>query len=714
MTDPKGALHWRELRWQRPLDPVRSLGLLRQWAADQASPHLVLETWGGPDGVHYLIGATDSVLATVSRQIAQLLPGTTLSKPTADRPSLRTATSVRASTRHRALRSDDPVLGVRALLTALLAAGKGESLVLQLVLGPRRIPLAVPNTSPSSVVAPWWQIAWHGNGGQIDGEKRSALRAKVADHGFACTLRLGVDAAKPPRRRALLIGLMAALRTTESPGLQLRLVRDRISRAEQGERPWRWPLRLGVPELVGLLGWPLGDDDLPGQPAAHPRPLAPAPGTTGKERVIGVATASNPDVRLVLPVKAALHHLHVLGPTGTGKSTLLAGLIGQDITAGRGVVVIEPKDLVDEVLTRIPESRWNDVVLLDPLDSAPVGLNPLAARGRRPELVADNLLTIFKQLYGKDIGPRSADILYAGLLTLARRPDASLVMLPLLLTNPGFRRSLTSSVSVQDPIVLGPFWAGFDNWSDAERATAIAPVMNKLRPLLRSNVRAVLGQQHPRFDLGEVFSRRRVLLVPLKRGLLGADGAALIGSLVVGELWQATLARTAVPAERRHPVMVTIDEVQDFLRLPTDLGDALAQARGLGVAFTLAHQYLSQLPRPMRAAVMANTRSKICFQLPDDDARAMARGHGELTAADFSAVGEYAVYASLFAAGQSTNYASARTLPPATATSDPDVIRAISRARYGQPLDEVEAGFANLLDGATADLGATGRRRRPV
>ena len=59
----------------------------------------------------------------------------------------------------------------------------------------------------------------------------------------------------------------------------------------------------------------------------------------------------------------------------------------------------------------------------------------------RPELVADNLLTIFKQLYGKYIGPRSADILYASLLTLAQRDDASLVTLPLLLTNAGVRRS---------------------------------------------------------------------------------------------------------------------------------------------------------------------------------------------------------------------------------------------------------------------------------
>ena len=70
----------------------------------------------------------------------------------------------------------------------------------------------------------------------------------------------------------------------------------------------------------------------------------------------------------------SLQHLHVLGPTGTGKSTLLLNLIVQDIAAGRGVVVIDPKgDLVEEVLRRVPEERADDVVVLDPADETAAG-----------------------------------------------------------------------------------------------------------------------------------------------------------------------------------------------------------------------------------------------------------------------------------------------------------------------------------------------------
>ncbi len=114
----------------------------------------------------------------------------------------------------------------------------------------------------------------------------------------------------------------------------------------------------------------------------------------------------------------------------------------------------------------------------------------------------------------------------------------------------------------------------------------------------------------------------------------------------------------------------------------------------------------------MRGALLANARSRVCFQLPHDDAVVMAKGHPELAPEDFTALGQYEVYASLYAGGRVTPYASGRTLPPSPAVSEADELRQRSRERYGQPLNEVEAGFAELLASADVPLGATGRRRR--
>lgn len=706
-------LVWRQLHWPRPLEAAGAVAVMRAWAADQRSPIIVLEARASAAGIRYLLGCAPSALASVQRRLTTAIPAVQLTEPAADRVAVTAAGRLKLSTRHRALRTDNPETAIRQILGALTQVGKGELLVLQLVLGPRRIPLAVSNHSPSSIVMPWYQVAWQGNRGTVDGEKRAALRDKVGDHGFAATLRIGALAATPERRRSLMVSLFSAIRVSEAPGLQARLIRDHPSRLNTATPPpWRWPLRLNASEAVALTGWPIGDQELPGQPPLHPKQVAPAQLAVPGERVIGTALAPGVSGQLGYSVTDALRHSWVVGPNGTGKTTLLLNLIDQDLRAGRAVVVIEPKDLIRDLLSRIPESRQDDVVLLDCTDESPVGINPLIRHGRSPDVVADGLLATFQALYGDGLGPRSTDILANCLNVLARRDDASLVMLPLLLTNPGFRRSLTQQVIRQDPIAAGPFWAWFEALSDDARSQVIAPLSNKLRPLLRPALRAVLAQRSPRFNIRQVLTENKVLLVPLQKGVLGPDTAQLLGALVTSELWLAIRERAGVPANQRTPVMVYLDEVQDFLRLPTDLSDALATSRSLGAGWHLAHQYRDQLSPSMRAAFEANARSRICFQLNASDARAMAAGQNVIAPEDFGALPAYHVYAALLRRNSLQPWASGVTLPAPKLCSDPASIRARSRQRYGQPLASVEADFAGLLDTAGSSNPATGRRRR--
>lgn len=727
MTSVSSPMRWWQVVWSRPLTEDLAARVVKGWASDQRSPLVVLEARGHAGRLSYLLGSPGTDAGVVVEALQSLCPDVVLIPLREHRPVVTTAGKVKLSTPHRAVTTADLPGQTRGVMAALARARADEHLALQVILGPRRVPLAVPTQSPSSVVAPWYQVAWNGNGQTIDSEKRTALRTKVSEAGFACTIRLGVTAPTPRRRELLLLGLMAALRASEAPGVQLRLRREAANRLTAATTPWRWPLRLGVHEVLALSGWPISTpgktDDLPGLPPSHPVALPPLPVTAKADRVLAVSTAPGPVRPLHLPIREQLKHLHVLGPTGVGKSTLLAHLALADIEAGRGLVVIEPKGaLVDDILARIPKHRQDDVVVLDPADTlAPVGLNPLAGgHGRRPEVVVDALLAVFHQLWADAWGPRTQDILHAALLTLARRPDASLVMLPLLLTNPGFRRSITQAAVRDDPVALGSFWAWYEQLSDAERAVVIAPVMNKLRAfLLRPSMRAVVGQVSPRFTLRQVFTERKILLVPLSKGTVGPEAAALLGSLVVADLWQATLERTGVPEAKRHPVHVIIDEVQDYLRLPTDLADALAQARGLGVGFTLAHQYLDQLPQSMRSAVLGNARSRVCFHLPPSDAAVMAKGHPELTPDDFTALGAFQVYASLqgneATHGRSDRYVSGRTQPLPPATAAPGQLRRLSRERYGRPLSDIEAELADLAGTARAgqDEPTTGRRPNP-
>ena len=70
--------------------------------------------------------------------------------------------------------------------------------------------------------------------------------------------------------------------------------------------------------------------------------------------------------------------------------------------------------------------------------------------------------------------------------------------------------------------------------------------------LFRPGLRGILGQSHPKFQLTDLFSQRKIVLVPLNRGTVGAESARLLGSLVVGLTWTLAVSRANVAPERRH------------------------------------------------------------------------------------------------------------------------------------------------------------------
>ena len=75
-------------------------------------------------------------------------------------------------------------------------------------------------------------------------------------------------------------------------------------------------------------------------------------------------------------------------------------------------------------------------------------------------------------------------------------------------------------------------------------------------------MRRALGQAEPRFQLHQVFTERKILLVTLASGSLGPETAQLFGALLLADLWQQALTRSRISAEKRHPVMLYVDEFQ--------------------------------------------------------------------------------------------------------------------------------------------------------
>jgi hypothetical protein len=588
---------------------------------------------------------------------------------------------VRIRQRNLGLSLDTSGAALRALYAALSGAvGKGDVLVLQVILGASVPPQPLPASTPDPNLSLFDLITKGSRPAPL--EIRADLRDKLAQYRFRATIRIGVTAPSPVRRRLLIHAVLAALRQLQTGSTRIDLVSDRPELVDEAVIPAKKPLRLTAAEALCLVGWPTGETALPGMPPIYPRLIAPPSGhEPSTERVFATTSAPGPSLPVGVSMKDAVRHSHVMGPNGVGKSTVLLNLIAADIAAGRSVVVIDAKrDLAMDVLTVIPERRAGDVVVLDPISPDPVGLNPLAGAGEQAPLVADRLLAVFRSLFPSAFGPRTSDAVHASLLTLAGRDGSTLADLPRLLTDDSYRRGFTRDIT---DLSLIEFWAQYEAISVGARSAMIGPVLTRLRQfLLRPSLRAVLDQPAPRFDLRDLFTKPRILVVPLNRGLLGPVAAELVGSLLVSQLWQLTLARADVPKEQRRPVSIYLDEAQMFVKHESDLGEALEQSRSMNVAWHLAHQHRAQMPASLLAGIAANARNKIQFQADPVDAAAVTK-HSALTPEDVMKLPPFHVYVDLMNSGVQSGWFSAVTLPPPAAISNPDAVLAESRARYG-------------------------------
>lgn len=115
----------------------------------------------------------------------------------------------------------------------------------------------------------------------------------------------------------------------------------------------------------------------------------------------GATNYHNRDVRFGIKQPDRLAHIHVIGKTGTGKSTLLETLFLQDVEADRGCALIDPHgDLASRLAAYIPPKREADLVYIDlPNPQQPYGYNPLTyVSPERRSLVASGILELFQKM----------------------------------------------------------------------------------------------------------------------------------------------------------------------------------------------------------------------------------------------------------------------------------------------------------------------------
>ncbi len=518
-------------------------------------------------------------------------------------------------------------------------------------------------------------------------------KEKHSDHTYKVVGRLASRAGSAAEGKRLIRRIYAALGSMNAFGVTFaqRNIRSLkvSSQMFNRESPFHYRSLVNATELATLLALPAGNPGVPGLPQGRSRHL-PADGSIPSTGVI-VASSNFPGAERPLAMSPLdlTRHVHILGATGTGKSSLMEIMAAQIMEQGLGLTFIDPHgDSYRNLRNLVPKSRIEDVTLLDLTDATrPVGFNVLSGD---PYLVTNQVMAVFDKLYDIYRMPQTSDILRSTILTLAQK-GLTLLDIPAILspTQRQFRDKVTRGLA--DP-ALRDFWRQYNGLKPERQNENIAPVLRRIRPFETwPSLRGCLGQMTDGFDMEAIFREGKILLVNLSKGQLGEEEARLFGSLFVTRFWNAAQRQARVSAGERKLHFLFVDEAQNYTNLPVSFGDVLAESRKYGLGFIMAHQHMGQLPMDLKEALAANARTKLIFQTSASDASSLAREIPQLKPEDLQNLGQYEVIARLTVDNQTAAPASGVTLPPFAPTGTARAVVAASSAKYGRPIAEVEA-----------------------
>lgn len=430
----------------------------------------------------------------------------------------------------------------------------------------------------------------------------------------------------------------------------------------------------GAPTTVALDGD--SDDPVLARHASRPWMLAFLRDKYGGQDAGGSGETGREDAPSEAFVSDDLLARHTLlcGGSGSGKTRLLLHLLTEQIRRGYSAVVIDPKrETLWRVLSAAQEAHITpeQVTLLLPGQDGsgcpawnPLVPGPTGDSGRSGEdesrgggsshggasLTSSVLSFVSVLSAGFDSwGPRLQDVLSNAAFLIAAH-GMSLFELMRFLQDQHYRDAVVrwpipgetlhrAGDRIACEEARAYFLSEFGGWGRAEQASAVSPVLNKIRALVNTPFLSALfcgrtrdqGGQASRLDFRSLWKGGRLLLVHLDPDALGADGARLLSGLLLNQLF--SVAKRYGAKEGSLPVVLALDELGLSEKLSGGaVTTILAAAREYRLRLVAACQHLSQLSPPLRDALLTNTAVRVFFRLGSADAKpaadALAAGRG--------------------------------------------------------------------------------------
>ncbi|WP_199221264.1 type IV secretory system conjugative DNA transfer family protein [Maritimibacter sp. 55A14] len=337
-----------------------------------------------------------------------------------------------------------------------------------------------------------------------------------------------------------------------------------------------------------------------------------------------------------IPEERRFEHTHIVAGSGHGKTQTLQYFIAKDLEAvacgDRSVVIIDSQgDLINTILKAkvLPPER---IVLIDPEDIGyPVCLNLFSVGQDRLEsyipLERERLTNSIIELYDFVLG----SLLSAGMTAkqsvvfryvtrlMFHIPGATIHTLRDLM-EPGGTEKYRDHIAKLDGTPRRFFETEFDS---KEFANTKTQVLRRLYGVLENQTfERMFSHPQSKFDMFTEMNAGKLILINTTKSLLKEQGTEVFGRFFIALIAQAAQERATLPDWDRLPVMVYIDEAQDYF--DQNIGLILSQARKYKVGMVMAHQYLGQLSNGLQEAFEANTSIKLAGGVSARDARVLA------------------------------------------------------------------------------------------
>lgn len=398
-----------------------------------------------------------------------------------------------------------------------------------------------------------------------------------------------------------------------------------------------------IPEAACALRFPVPPmDEQPGLPLKRFRTImARIPQRAIPDHVSSIVLFHNEHFGLKQPVvltdEDRMRHMFIIGQTGTGKSTLMARMILQDIRAGKGLAVIDPHgEMVDEILERMPMDRIKDVILFDMVDrERPLGFNILAwDTDEDRDLIIDSLYQSLDALYDlKTTGGPIFEKYFRGMLRLLMMDKHLEEYIPNILefsmcfVNRDFRSFLKKNA--KDPVIYD-FVNEMEQISSTSsgsdlRIENISPyITSKLsRFISDKTLKMIIGQDKTSFDFSDVMNEGKILFIKLGKGRFGSTVSALLTNQLVTRFKIAAMKRGDIPPDKRRDFYLYVDESHN---LPQDnFTELLSEARKYRLGLILSTQYTAQIgnrhdPNSLISGILGNVGTIVSYRLGQEDA----------------------------------------------------------------------------------------------